>query len=159
MSRQIGLPKVFAIGPPKGLKLILGYSALGFDDLGPSRIVGMLANCQQFAKILLAQVVISVELRRARRSIEGTRKRPGSFFSVASNCCQRLDWLIHLQQASLPAAPAPGPAGLGVTALFSVPSSSSAADFICCRASSFLPAASAAHAPTATCWISTCRAQ
>ena len=50
--------------------------------------------------------------------------------------------------------------GIGLnTALFSVASSSCAADFICRRASSFRPSASAAHARTVTSCISTCCAQ
>ena len=54
-----------------------------------------------------------------------------------------------LQHNISPSNSRAGNSGPGVTALFSVPSSNSAADSICRRASSFLPTASADHAATA----------
>lgn len=50
--------------------LILRKGLLRLDQLGPSWFVGVPADFQQLVKISLAGIVISAELRGARRAVE-----------------------------------------------------------------------------------------
>jgi hypothetical protein len=106
----------------------------------------MCAKLRQLAKILLTLLRTCAELGSTRCPVE-CAKSPRFLRQRNLNCSSACAGSFISSNISAINSRA-GANGPGATALFSRLSSSSAADFICRSASSFLPSASAAHAPT-----------